>query len=299
MNQTLKLRPIQQISLLFLLLTNLVLHAQEVNQIKAELHPDIHTLNIQQELVYTNHSKDTLNEIWLYDWNNSYVDKTTPLAKRFAEEFNKSIHLAKPERRGHTEILSLTDPNFGFLKWERLDVQDIIRVQLNFPIYPGKSYRLKLSYKVKLPSAEFTGYGFDEFNDYRLRYWYIVPGIYDGKWMAYSNKNLNDLNQLVKDITIELTVPKQYDVISDIDQTNSQENGDKKTLYLEGQNRGEANLRVTKSSRFKTIRINDIDLITNLQSQDTLEVNQILSADRIFNFLQSSLGPYPHEKILV
>src|SRR5690606_39181358 len=108
-----------------------------------------------------------------------------------------------------------------------------------------------------------------------------------------------DLNQLVKDITIELTVPKQYDVISDLDQTNSQENRDKKTLFLEGQNRGEANLRVTKSSRFKTIRINDIDLITNLQSQDTLEVNQILSADRIFNFLQSSLGPYPHEKILV
>jgi len=299
MNQTVKLRPIPYIVILFLLLINLVVHAQEVNHIKAELIPKTHTLNIQQELVYTNKSLDTLNEIWLYDWNNAYVDKTTPLAKRFAEEFNKSIHLAKPEQRGHTEILSLTDPNFGFLKWERLDVQDIIRVQLNFPIYPGKSYRLKLSYKVKLPSAEFTGYGFDEFNDYRLRYWYIVPGIYDGKWMAYSNKNLNDLNQLVKDITIELTVPKQYDVISDLDQTNSQENGDKKTLYLEGQNRGEANLRITKSSRFKTIRINDIDLITNLQSQDTLEVNQILSADRIFNFLQSSLGPYPHEKILV
>lgn len=299
MNQTLKLRPIHQIFLLFLLLTNLVLHAQEVNQIKAELHTDTHTLNIQQELVYTNHSKDTLNEIWLYDWNNAYVDKTTPLAKRFAEEFNKSIHLARPEQRGHTEIISLTDPNFGFLKWERLDVQDIIKVQLNFPIYPGKSYRLKLSYKVKLPSAEFTGYGFDQLNDYRLRYWYIVPGIYNGKWLAYSNKNLNDLNQLVKETSIELTVPKIYSVISDLDELKIEERGDKKTIYLEGRNRGEVNLNITKSNTFEAVRTHDFELITNLESRDTLKVNQLISIERVFDFLETRLGHYPHHRIMV
>lgn len=299
MNQTLKLKPIQHIFILFLSLTNLVLHAQEVNHIKAELNTETHTLNIQQELVYTNKSLDTLNEIWLYDWNNAYVDKTTPLAKRFAEEFNKSIHLARPEQRGHTEIISLTDPNYGFLKWERLKVQDIIRVQLNFPIYPGKSYRLKLSYKVKLPSAEFTGYGYNNFNDYRLRYWYIVPGIYDEKWMAYSNKNLNDLNQLVKEVSLELTVPKTYTLISDLDQLKAQENGDKKTLYLKGQNRGEIQLDITKSNNFETVRTNDIELITNLQSRDTLEVNKSLSAERVFDFLENRLGSYPHNKIMV
>src|SRR5699024_10301129 len=201
------------LSTLMLMLAGFVVHSQESNHIKAELIPQFNTINIQQELVYTNRSLDTLNEIWLYDWNNAYVNKTTPLAKRFAEEFNKSLHLAKEEQRGHTEIISLTDPNYGFLKWERLPVKDIIKVQLNFPIYPGKSFRMKLSYKVKLPSAEFTGYGYDEFQDYRLKYWYIVPGIYRDKWMAYSNKNLNDLNQLVEEISIELTVPKMYSVI--------------------------------------------------------------------------------------
>lgn len=299
MNQTLMLKPIQHIFILFFLFTHLVVPAQDFNQIKAELFPQTHTINIQQELVYTNRSLDTLNEIWLYDWNNAYVDKTTPLAKRFAEEFKKSIHLARPQQRGYTEIISLTDPNYGFLKWKRLDVQDIIKVQLNYPIYPGKSYRLKLSYKVKLPSAEFTGYGFNEFNDYRLRYWYIVPGIYDGKWMPYSNKNLNDLNQLVKEISIEMTLPTSYEIISDLDVASTTTKGDKRTILLEGRNRGQVNLNITRTNEFKTIRTNDLDLITNLQSNDTLEVNDILSAQRIFAFLEDRLGEYPHQKIMV
>ena len=299
MNQTLMLKPPQHIQILLLLLTSFVSHAQEFNHVKAELIPETHTLNIQQELVYTNKSQDTLNEIWLYDWNNAYVDKTTPLAKRFAEEFNKSLHLARDYQRGHTEILSLTDPNYGVLKWERLDVKDIIKVQLNFPIYPGKSYRMKLSYKVILPSAEFTGYGYTEFEDYQLRYWYIVPAIYDDKWMAYSNKNLNDLNQLVKQISIELTVPKMYAVVSDLDAVKSEEIGEKTTLYLEGTNRGEVALHITKSNDYNTVRTHGVDLITNLQSNDTLEVNKALSTERIFDFLEDRLGPYPHHTIVV
>lgn len=290
---------LQRILIILPLLCSLTLQAQEYNHIKAELIPETHTLNIQQELLYTNKSTDTLNEIWLYDWNNAYVDKTTPLAKRFAEEFNKSIHLAKDEQRGHTEIISLTDSNHGFLKWKRLGVKDIIKVQLNYPIYPGKSYSLKLSYRVKLPSAEFTGYGYTEDVDYRLRYWYIVPGIYDGEWMAYSNKNLNDLNQLVKNIAIDLTFPNDYELISDLNRIKTTNSGEKKNVRLEGSNRGDISMYISKQNNFRHIKSNNIELITDLVSKDTVEINEALSTERILGFLENRLGAYPHEKLML
>ena len=39
------------------------------------------TIKIKERIVYQNQSNDTLSEIFLNDWNNSYSTKKTPLAK--------------------------------------------------------------------------------------------------------------------------------------------------------------------------------------------------------------------------
>ena len=95
---------------------------------------------IKQHIEYLNTSKDTLSVIYLTDWNNSFSSKNTPLAERFAEEYNASFHFAKNEERGFTSVTTIQDENSTELKYNRLPKQpDIIKVYLNNPLLPNSS----------------------------------------------------------------------------------------------------------------------------------------------------------------
>ena len=85
------------------------LQAQTKMDISAVLNDSIKIFNIQHIIDYENSSKDTLSEIYLNDWANSYKDKSTPLAKRFAEDYLRRFHFAKEEERGYTKIYTITD----------------------------------------------------------------------------------------------------------------------------------------------------------------------------------------------
>ena len=77
--------------------------------INANVDIETKTISITQTIVYKNDSDDSLREIYLHDWNNSYSTKSTPLAQRFEEEFSTKFHLAKSEQRGFTLITDITD----------------------------------------------------------------------------------------------------------------------------------------------------------------------------------------------
>ena len=69
------------------------------------------SINIEQTIEYFNTSNVTLDTIYLTDWSNSYSEKDTPLAERFAEEFKNTFHFAKDEDRGFTLINSIKQNN--------------------------------------------------------------------------------------------------------------------------------------------------------------------------------------------
>lgn len=136
------------------------LFAQHKNHITATLIPEEHIINVQQEITFFNSSKEALNQLYIQDWNNAFSNKNTPLAQRFSEEFDKSLLFAKDNERGHTKIIGFSDANNALLSWKRLKSKDLLQVQLNFPIHPGQSYTLRISYAVKIPHERFTRYGF-------------------------------------------------------------------------------------------------------------------------------------------
>ena len=75
--------------------------------IEASLETSENKLNNSQEVVYTNTSKDILTEIYFNDWANSFATKTTPLARRFGENYDSSFHFEKDEDRGRTTIFGI------------------------------------------------------------------------------------------------------------------------------------------------------------------------------------------------
>jgi len=143
--------------------------SQNKIEIKAVFNIPTKQIQINQFIAYTNHSNDTLKIIYLNDWSNSYATKTTPLARRFSEEYSTKFHFAKNEDRGFTSISSIRDTDHNTIAFNRLDFHpDVIEVHLLNPINPGETYRLNLNYKVQLPSNTFTRYGVTKLQDFDL-----------------------------------------------------------------------------------------------------------------------------------
>jgi len=275
--------------------------AQNSISLNAHLNDSTHIFTIEQELVYTNSSKDTLNQIYLNDWANAFSAKNTPLAKRFAEEFARKFRFAKPQDRGATSIESITNSKNDNLIWERPeDAQDLIRIKLYQPLLPGQSLTINLDYKVKIPIDKFTRFGVDSDNNYKLRYWYITPGVYkNGEWQVYSHKNLGDQYNALYDVQIELTTPPQYYVGSALNFKGVSTSNGAKTIKLSGKDQLDSKLYLTNSFIFESLPTEDHEIITNVADDELQpEIKRIL-LNRILKYYQERIGEYPHQKIFV
>lgn len=275
--------------------------AQNSISLNAHLNDSTHTFTIEQELVYTNSSNDTLTQLYLNDWANAFSAKNTPLAKRFAEEFARRFRFAKAEERGATYIKSIRSSKHDSLIWDRPEAaQDLIRIKLHQALLPGQNFTINLDYQVKIPIDKFTRFGVDSDNNYKLRYWYITPGVYkNGKWQVYSHKNLGDQYNALHDVQIELTTPPQYYVGSALDFKSVNTNNGEKTVKLSGKNQLDSKLYLTNSFIFESLSTNTHEVITNVDDDELQPEIKSILLDRILKFYKEKLGEYPHEKIFV
>lgn len=268
--------------------------------VKADVDPDKKSIKIAQTIRYKNTSQDTLTEIYLNDWNNSFSSKTTPLAKRFEEEFSTRFHLANDKQRGYTILTSIEDDSKNKLISERLKKQqDVIKVSLKNPILPNASYSINLNYILVLPDASFTDYGITKDQNFELRYWYILPAVYDGKWYYYSNKNLDDLFIPKADISIELTYPKAYQITSELDTETIKTVGDKKIAFLKGSDRVDTYLSLSKSPEFTHLKLDSFDVITDINEKGLEDEDKARITKKVADFIKDNLGQYPHKNLLV
>ncbi len=275
---------------------------QNVIDIKAVVDVETKTFSIAQTIVYKNESDDTLSEIYLNDWNNSYSTKSTPLAKRFEEEFSTKFHLAKNEQRGYTIITSIKDKAKNSLEYNGLKAHpDVIKVILKNPLQPGDSYHIDLNYILLIPDATFTDYGFTKSQDFELKYWYITPTVYNGKWNYYSNKNLNDLFVPKADISISITHPLNYRATSELDVVamNPDIVSRTQTTVLFGKDRIDTYLSLNRLPLYSYIQTDDLVLISNINDKGLAGTDKVLLTDKITQFLNENLGKYPHRQLLV
>ncbi len=295
-----KFLKIHHIVIAFLALSTI--SAQNDINIDAIIDTEKKVLSISQEITYTNSSKDTLNKVFFHDWANSFSSKTTPLGERFSEDFLKRFYFAKDHERGGTIIQNVADKNENSLKWGRYQgVSDIMWIETSSPLYPGESQTFILKYKVKVASGKFTRYGYQPNGNFDLKYWYIIPAVYDTKWNIYSHKNLDDLYAPVSNYQIKVTVPHGYQIVSDLDKETiiSSEESDTKTIALKGNDRTEVNLYIERTGGFYSFSTDGIEFISNIEDNDLMPDMKMVATERIIDFLQKKLGPYPFDKILV
>ena len=275
------------------------LKAQHDIAINAKLVPEENAVYITQEIVFKNNTQIALSEIYLNDWANSFASKTTPLAKRFAENYNSSIHFEKNKERGNTNIKSVVTENASEIKWERSESLDIVKLILNKNLFPNEELLLKIEYVVTLPKAKFTRYGAAKNGDFKLKYWYLSPAVFDGEWHAYSNKNTDDLYLQPSNFLIDFTYPSNFTLTSEFDILEEKQLPYTNSTKLKGENRMRAIIHLEKYNTFNTVETDKLKIVTNLLDEKVARTSKALLIDRIVHFLDTKLGPYPFDKLLI
>ena len=276
------------------------LAAQHENVLTATLDGQSKEIQVQQEFTYQNNSNQTLSTLYFNDWAHAYASKNTGLAKRFDEQFKKSLHLAKKHERGYTTIISAVDSEYRGLRWRRTTGEDIIKIDLNSPLPAGESAKLFLTYTIKLPENKFTPYGYDKRkNSYYLKDWYLTPSYFDGAWHLYSNKNLEDLFTGVTETTVNFVYPRNLNLATNFTVlgNNGISNGQMAQLTADHQKNCE--ILLSPEKRFMTHVTPQITVITDIEAFKYADVFKGLSINRVTEFIENNLGKYPHRQLLV
>ncbi|PHS64059.1 MAG: metalloprotease [Flavobacterium sp.] len=267
--------------------------------IDASLDPTLNTITIQQEIVYKNHSTVPLKEIYLNDWANSFSSKTTPLGKRFSENYQASFHFEKNKKRGHSTIKSIENYQNSPLVWKRGKEVDIIHITLDKTLLPGETYTLKMEYSVVLPDDKFTRYGVNNNGDFKIRYWYLSPAVFNGEWQYYSNKDLNDSFLTPSTFDIHFQVPYYFTIVSDLKEISDTFTKDKRTYHFTGDNRMLVKLHLVKASDFENVLTDKVQVTSNHTHKKVTPQIKALIIDRVVQFLDKNLGSYPFDKLVI
>jgi len=265
----------------------------------AELHSEERSISIVQDVVFTNSSSEALNTIYLQDWTHSYSAKNTPLANRFAEEFKNTFHFANDDDRGETSIskLSINNQNLDF---KRLENQiDIIKINLPNTLAPNASVSLHLEYNIKVQNDKFTRYGVNADNDYHLRYWYIVPAVFDGDWHYYSNKDLDDQYVAPYQMDLTFTYPENYRLISALNTKNESLSATKKTTTLAGEHVLSSKLSLVKTEVYNTVETDFYNIVSNVDLEKLEPFETAVINDKVASYITNLFGNYPNKKMML
>ncbi|WP_433780721.1 aminopeptidase [Flavobacterium anhuiense] len=263
---------------------------------------ELKTLNIKQDITYHNTTNDTLVSIVLNDWNNAFADKNTPLARRFSDEFYRGFHLAKAADRGKTTIINLTENNFSALEWERsAEDPDYITIRLNRKLLPNEKIDLHLNYIVKIPNDKFTHFGFDQNGGMLLKNWFLSPARFEnGLFVKYNNFNLDDIANAVSDYEVEIKIPNQYSITTDLNPVSKDSTNQSYNIYsFSGKNRTDLSLYIEKQNSFRIYDNGSLQVLTNLRNKKIDEFQKAIIINRVVSYAEKFIGKYPHERITV
>lgn len=265
--------------------------------IDATLNTTTNELQIKQETVFYNLSDSILDVVYFHNWPNAYKDKNTPLGKRFIENYSKTFHFAKEKHRGNTTIKSIST-NYNNTTWSSSEKDpDILKISLTEPLNPNDSVKISATYIVKIPKDKYTKYGVNT-NSYNLKYWYLAPAIFSNKWHTQNNLGIDDLYIENTNYFINLTVPKEYIVNSNLTSTSKLSDQLKK-YTLKGNNQVDIELNITKNNDFKEYNFDGITILTNLDSEKLNHSLKNSILKREFYYIQLFLGKFPQNKILL
>ena len=137
-------------TLLFLFGGHQLMTSQHQIKVNAKVDPISNEITVEQHIVYRNNTSTSIEIIYLNDWISSYSTSDTPLVKKFLNEFNTQLYVAKEKDRGRTKMVSVTNAEGNPIKFERLTTQqDFLKIILLIPFIFNVHFEL---FSTQIPS---------------------------------------------------------------------------------------------------------------------------------------------------
>jgi hypothetical protein len=176
----------------------------------------------------------------------------------------------------------------------------LIELKLNDKLAPNQKIKLYLTYTIKVPSDEFTKYGYGNYGNINLKNCFLTPARYENhSFVKYSNANLDDIANGISDYDIEIKIPLNFELTSDLNEIEKTRTKENSIYHFSGKNRLDFSLFLEPVSSFYSFKNNSVEVITNLRESKLDNIHRAIVIDRIVNFVNSELGDYPHKKITV
>lgn len=179
--------------------------------INVSLDPTNHALNGFSTITYTNHSPDTLSYLWFHLWPNAYKNDRTAFSEQLLENGNTAFYFSKEKERGFIHQLDFKIGEKSITTENHPAYNDVIKLLLPFPLYPGKSVVITTPFHVQLP-FNFSRGGWNG-DTYQITQWYPKPAVYDAKgWHPMPYLNQGEFYSEFGDYTVTITVPHPFTV---------------------------------------------------------------------------------------
>lgn len=257
--------------------------------IHAKLSQDRKTLEINQDIVYHNHSDKDLNSIKLLNWIAAYNKRGTSLVYRKLEDRNNSLHFAKQEQLGKVLELNIKTTENQPVIVPNTSEENLF-LNLNEALPTGKSIKFQLQYKLQLPDKKFTGYGTSE-QDIALKYFFIVPDHFDPE--NISGRDYHDIEESVNFNTywsVDFDTPSNSFIQSNLQQIQANS--------FKGYLDSDPEFIISKNN-FPTIKVNTDDIKTeikfgyNISKQDIQNLEFYLPLQ--LRFIKDKIGFVPEQ----
>ena len=266
----------------------LILFGQSNNSynLEVELNSFDKTLDIKQTMKYKNISNTSVDFIYLEDWSNSYSNTDTKLAKRISDEYSRSFSFSQKKQRGFTVINKISSNNID--KWSRSEnASDIIKLFLKKPLEVNQSIEIEILYSIKLPDSKFTGFGYDNSNNFYLKNWIIAFSANSGlNFLPQSNLNLDDQSLDNSDYSIKLKLDKNYFIVSNLQNILNKDN-DREITQLFGSSIKDVKLNILAEDNFIELKNSQFEVET-----DIFKKTPLLESENKFNRVSGFLSEY-------
>ena len=266
----------------------IILFGQSNNSynLEVELNSFDKTIDIKQVMKYKNISNTSVDIIFLEDWSNAYSNTDTKLAKRISDEYSRSFSFSQKKQRGSTIINKISSNNID--KWSRSEnASDIIKLFLKEPLKINQSIEIEISYSIKLPDSKFTGFGYDNSNNFYLKNWIIAFSANSGlNLLPQSNLNLDDQSIDNSDYSIKLKLDGDYFIVSNLQNILNEDN-ERETAQLIGSSVKDVKLNILAEDNFIELKNNQFEVET-----DIFKKTPLLESENKFNRVSSFISKY-------
>jgi len=176
-----------------------------------------------EEFTYTNSSPDTLRYIFIHLWANGYLNDHTPFAKQKDAFGDTKFYYSKTSDRGYIDSLQFVVDGKNADYNSSANTPDIARLDLPYPLLPGKEIKISTPFRVKIPIV-FSRLGHSG-QAYFISQWFPKPAVYDTKgWHLLPYLDYGEFFSEYGSYDVTITLPKNYIVMATGNCTNKEEN---------------------------------------------------------------------------